>query len=928
MTARPLTPGQRPMPESEGPEPHMPEPAAPGDRDTDATATAPTDADVVLSGDVHWLVSADADPAAQTPVMRQVLDAKSRHPDCIVFFRLGDFYELFFEDALVAAPLLDMVLTSRNKRDPRPIPMCGFPHFAMEQHVERLIGLGRRIAIVEQLEDPRLVKGIVKRGVTRVITPGVVLEPEALDGKRGNHIVAIVAGQGAGFGVALADVSTGALRLGAVAHAVGLDTLLVRAEAREVLVAAGLQPRLDAVPALAQTVVTIREPEPRDVGRLRSDPPALAVALLRSYLAEVRPGVLGLLGAAMPLDEVPHLRLERETVQHLELLRTARTGALQGALLGAIDRTVTAAGARVLRGLLLAPLADASALELRHDAVQALLAAAPQRRALRAALANAADLERIAGRVCAGMVTPRELARARDTLLGLPTLLQQLHGLPTLPAALAACVDAFARGAPLAAELQRTLHDEPRNALADGDVIRPGRCAELDEAVAWTRDADAWAEAYQEQLRVALGIPGLKIRHNRLTGWGIEISRSRGDQVPATLRRVQTLKHVERYTTPELSDFEARVQSAEADRLARETALWNELCAWLRDRAADLRAIGAALGELDLHLGFAEIADERGHVRPRFDPDGKLTLVACRHPVVEQMLPRGAFVANDVSLDPATMRVLLLTGPNMAGKSTLMRQVALASIVAQAGGFVAADEAQLPLLDAVMTRIGAADDIAAGASTFMVEMRETSAILARATPRSLVLLDEVGRGTSTDDGLAIAQAIVEHLHDRTGALVLFATHYHELTALASALPCLVNAHVAVREVGDDVVFVHTLQPGPTNRSHGLAVARLAGLPDDVIRRARVVLEGLHRSAPRPSAPVRQLGLFDSALPRPDPDAAARTALVASLRALDVDDLSPRQAHALLEGLVARARSIAPAAIEPAATGAGHEPSPS
>ena len=883
-----------------------------------AASSDAADTEAPASGEVHWLVSQDADPAAQTPVMRQVLDAKALHPDCIVFFRLGDFYELFFEDALIVAPLLDMVLTSRNKRDPRPIPMCGFPHFAMEQHVERLIGLGRRIAIVEQLEDPRLVKGIVKRGVTRVITPGVVLEPEALDGKRGNHIVAIVPGAGAGFGVALADVSTGALQIGEVAHNVGLDTLLVRAEAREVLVAEGLQARVDAVPALAQAVLTVRAPEAKDAARLRHDPPALAVALLRSYLAEVRPGVLGLLGAPAPLDDVPHLRLERETVLHLELLRTARTGALQGALLGAIDRTTTAAGARLLRGLLLAPLADAAALEQRHDAVQALLDAPPQRRALRGAIANAADLERIAGRVCAGMVSPRELARCRDTLQALPALRQALGEVGSLPPALAACVEVFARGMPLAAELQRSLADEPRNALADGDVIRPGRDAALDEAVGWTRDADAWAEAYQEQLRTSLGIPGLKIRHNRLTGWGIEISRSRGDQVPTTLRRMQTLKHVERYTTPELSDFEARVQSAEADRLARETALWNELCDWLRERAADLRALGAALGALDLHLGFAEIADERGHVRPRFDPEGKLSLVACRHPVVEQMLPRGAFVANDVDLDPATTRVLLLTGPNMAGKSTLMRQVALAAIVAQAGGFVAADEAQLPLLDAVMTRIGAADDIAGGASTFMVEMRETSAILARATPRSLVLLDEVGRGTSTDDGLAIAQAIVEHLHDRTGALVLFATHYHELTALASALPCLANAHVAVREVGDEVVFVHTLQPGPTNRSHGLAVARLAGLPDDVIRRARVVLEGLHRSAPRPPTPVRQLGLFDVAPPRVDPDAATRIALLAALRAVDVDDLSPRQAHALLESLVVRARALPPTGSEPPA----------
>ncbi|MEY3013326.1 MAG: hypothetical protein RIT45_2061 [Pseudomonadota bacterium] len=852
----------------------------------------------------HWLVTADCDSQQLTPVMRQVLEAKRAHPDAVVFFRLGDFYELFFEDALLIAPLLDMVLTSRNKKDARPIPMCGFPHFGLDGHLERLVAAGLRVAVVEQLEDPKRARGIVKRGVTRVITPGVVLEQQALDGRTSYHLLAVAAHGRGEVGVAVAEVSTGALQAGVLPHGASLDAMLARLEVRELLLTPNLGGWVDQAPCAAGLPRTVRELEPaaRGASVAAAD---RAVSLLRAYLAEVRPGVLGLLGAPQALDALPTLTLGAETVAHLELLRGNRSGGREGTLLEAVDRTASVAGGRLLRGLLLAPLADREAVQQRHEAVQALLGDRERRTALRAFLRGANDLARTAGRALARLCVPRELAAMRDTLLGLPALREALAPVGTAPrlAALLAMLD---RADGVAAELATTLADEPRNQLADGGVIRPGFDPELDALVSLADDGESWAMAYQEQLRESLGLPALKVRHNRMSGWGIEISRTRADAVPDSLRRVQTLKHVERYVTPELADFDARLQTAAADRQALEIRLWNALCASVGAQAEALRQVGAALAELDVHAGFAELAAQHAYVRPELHDAEALELVAARHPVVEQALPHGGFVANDVALDAEGVRVLLLTGPNMAGKSTLMRQVALCCVLAQAGGFVPADAARLPILRRVLTRIGASDDLAGGASTFMVEMRETAAILRDADAGTLVLLDEVGRGTSTEDGLAIARAVVEHLHDRSRALVLFATHYHELTALEGSLEHLANAHVTVREVGDDVVFVHTLAPGPTSRSHGVSVARLAGLPSRVLQRARELLELGAVRATSAAATPRQLGLFTPPAPKPDP---RRAALLAELAELDVDALSPRVALERLYALRDAARAL-------------------
>ncbi len=864
----------------------------------------------------NYLTTAEVDLEALTPVMRQVVDFKRQHPNALHFVRMGDFYELFFEDAIEAAGLLDLVLTSRNKNDPRPIPMAGVPHHAIETYVERLLECGRRVAIGEQLEDPSKARGTVKRGITHVITPGVVLESGALEERQSNHILALVPGRGGEVGVAVAEVSTGAFHIDRVHHSAALGVLIARLDPREIIGPARFEAALQAVPGALGVLFTPVEPDQAAWRAADDDPAAVAAGLIRAYLAEVRPLALGVLTEPIPLDSAAHMTIGRDAVGHLELLTTARDDRRKGALLAAVDRTRTSAGARLLRSLLVAPLRDRRAIEVRHGAVAALLEDRPTRQHVRRQLDGVADLARIASRAAAGMVTPRELAAARDSLTALPQLREYL-GLVGHSVALAGLAADLSGEGELAEMLTKALADEPRNHIADGEVIRPGWSAELDAVVELCRDSHSWLVRFEASEREATGITSLKVRYNRVTGHGIEIPRRHAADVPHRYHRKQTLKHTERYSTPELIDFEDKLSRAEADRLACETRLFGEIVAAVVAAVATIRRIAAALAELDVHASFAEIAAEQGYVQARMTDDAHLVLTGSRHPVVEQMLPAGTFVANDIELDGELTRIVLLTGPNMAGKSTLMRQVALSAILAQAGGFVPATEATLPVFDAVMTRIGAADDISSGASTFMVEMRETAAILDLATPRSLVLLDEIGRGTSTYDGLAIAWAVVERLHDSVGAFCLFATHYHELTVLAERLERLENAHVAVREWGDEIVFVHRLQPGPTNRSHGIAVARLAGLPDAVIERARAVLADLEsRSKAVADAGMadrqpRQLSFFDApqTLPVAAPSPAVAS-LLTRLAAIDTDDVSPRQAHQLLAELRDSAAALA------------------
>ena len=876
---------------------------------------------------VHWLTTHDADPERQTPVMRQVLQAKHAHPDALVLFRLGDFYELFFEDALEASQLLELTLTSRNKNDARPIPMCGFPYHSLAGHVQRAIAVGRRCAVVEQLEDPAHAKGIVARGVTHVITPGVVLETDALDGRRGCNLVALVASK-TGLGVAVADATTGWCGTAKVVLPAALAVLLVRLEPRELVVAPSARQWLENLHAVRDLALTERPaPAPK-----AGDEVAAALLLLRDYLNEVRPQSPTWLEHPVALDAMAHLQLPREAVQHLELLATARSGKLQGSLLHAVDDTLTAGGARLLRSLILAPLADKRAIELRQSAVAALCGDRSVRAAVRAILRNLADVARITARAAAGLCQPRELVALRETLQRMAGLQQALEPVVAPAVAMAALHTDLGDTDTVAALLQRAVRDEPRAAVADGGVIRPGYDKELDALVELTEDAQTWLDRFEADEKAKSGLQSLRVTYNRVSGFGMELSRTKADQVPAHWHRKQTLKNVERYTTLELADFERRSQSADAQRLARESLLWRQLLAELTSHGTVLRRVARALDELDVHASFAEKAASLGWVRPQWVDVPVIYLKGSRHPVVEQLLGPGQFVPNDVflageaaeslglaALDVPPAQLLLVTGPNMAGKSTLMRQVALCTILAHAGSFVPAEVAILGVCDAVLTRVGAGDDITEGASTFLVEMRETAQILQRATPRTLVLLDEIGRGTSTYDGLSIAWAVVEHLHDKAKSLCLCATHYHELTHLAHKLRRLQNAHVAVREWQQSVIFVHRLQTGPTSRSHGVTVAKLAGLPTQVTDRAKKLLEQLERAGRKTPGEVlhaeatRQLDLFDDG-PRPQQPTPAASdpavlAILAQLQGLELEDTSPRQAHQLLQDLVAAARLL-------------------
>ncbi len=872
----------------------------------------------------HWLVTADANPDAMTPVMRQVLDAKRQHPDALVLFRLGDFYELFFEDALEASRLLDLTLTSRNKNDARPIPMCGFPYHALPGHVQRAVEGGRRCAIVEQLTDPATSKGIVQRGVTHVITPGVILETEALDTHRSNHLVALAAVKRGGLGLAVADASTGELQAARVLHPAALGVLLARLEAKELVLGPGAQAWLEQQPQVRHVARCERPLAEFKPGQEVE----AALELLRSYLGEVRPQSPAWLGEPRRLDEHAHLQLPWQAVAHLELLQTSRTGRRQGSLLGAIDRTQTAAGARWLRALVLAPLADRRAIELRHGAVAALLRDRPVQQHLRARMSRLCDVARVATRCAAGLAAPRELGALRETLRLLPEVRTQLDLLAPQSLALAQLAGALDGTDELLASLELRLAAVPPPTLADGGAIAPGWDAELDEWVRLTEHSQQWLDQYEQSERQRTGLTSLKVNFNRVSGYGIEVSLKQGVSVPDGYLRKQTLKNAERFTTPDLAEFERKMLRAESERHSRESVLYRALLAEIARNGALLRGIAAALADLDVHAAFAELAGERGWVQPTLVEAPLLGLKACRHPVIEALLPPGQFVANDVALcgegaDPQVLanlpgdpaQLLLITGPNMAGKSTLMRQVALCTILCQAGSFVPADQAVMGVLDAVLTRIGAGDDIAEGASTFLVEMREVADILARATPRTLVVLDEIGRGTSTWDGLAIAWSVLERMHDRARSLCLCATHYHELTVLANKLGRLRNVHVAVKEWGGEVVFIHQLQPGPTSRSHGVTVARLAGLPEAVIDRARNLLDQFERNNKKnqtktlQSASSRQQGLFDDLPPPPEPTSRepSLVQIVHKIAALDPDALSPRQAHEILAALVDEAR---------------------
>ncbi len=844
--------------------------------------------------------------------MQQYRDIKARHPQTILFFRMGDFYEMFEDDAKLASRELGLTLTSRNNGGAAEIPLAGVPVKAATEYVRRLVAKGHRVAICEQIEDPKLAKGVVRRAVVETVTPGTVLTDDWLVRNRNNYVVAVDP-RGTSAGLATLDITTGELILEVVPTS-EIDSAIARYEARELVLPA------ETAITSPRATVTVREAWEFDpelaredltrtygiasldgLGVGADDGPAIgaAGALLR-YARELKPGGLPHLarptivrrGDVLPLDE-----MTRRNLELVEPLRSAGGGDAEGTtLLGVIDRTLTPMGGRLLRRWLLAPLVDPAAINARLDAVAVLVGDSRGRERLREALDGVRDLERLAGRATLGRATPREMGALRDSILRLPDVAGAVGGFDgrERSALLEASAHELDLLTDIGEELSRAFVEHPPAQLDDGDAIKPGYDRDLDDLKAARDGGKQYIAGLQSRERERTGIASLKVGFNKVFGYYIEVTHTHRDRIPSDYERRQTLTGAERYVTPELKEYEAKVLGAEERIAAREAEVLDQLRRRVGEVIARVQATAGHLARLDAWSALADVAERERYVRPAVTSDFALQLEGSRHPVVERMMAREAFIPNDVTLDAAG-RVVLLTGPNMAGKSTLLRQVGLCVVLAQIGSFVPCRRATIGVVDRLFTRVGASDNLVRGQSTFMVEMSETSAILHAATSRSLVLLDEIGRGTSTYDGVAIAWAVTECLHNGIGCKTIFATHYHELTQLTEELEHVRNFNVAVREVGEEIVFLHRLEPGGADRSYGIHVGRLAGLPAPVVTRAWQVLKLLeagHHVAKQPApAPLdaAQLALFGQARP-PSPDP-----LLLELDGLDVNALSPLDA---------------------------------
>jgi len=862
------------------------------------------------------------DSAAPTPPMlKHWREMKAQHRNAILFYRVGDFYEMFNEDAELAARILDIALTSRGDG----VPLAGVPVKAAAEYLRQLVGAGHRVAICEQVEDPQLARGLVRREVVETVTPGALLQDGWVAGSRNNWLVAIQSGSGearkrggSDVGLAAIDLSTGEFTLETAGEG-GLEEALFRLAPAELVLPSSQASLLTRFPA-SPPLTTHREPWEFDPALARDDLArrfnlagldglgvgpedelalGAAGALLR-YLTDLQPA--GLPHLARPAVRRPEsfLGLDEMTRRNLELVEPLRAGVRGCTLLETIDATLTPMGGRLLRQWLLSPLSKPADIDHRLDAVEVMVRDSRGRSRLREALDGVRDLERLAGRAASGRATPREMGALRDSFQRLPDVagaVTELAG-SALPNghrghALAQAADELDLLAELTVDLEAGLADRLPATLADGEIIRPGYDPGLDELRSLRDGGRQYIASLQQRERERTGIPSLKVGFNKVFGYYLEVTHTHSARIPADYERRQTLATAERYVTPELKEYESRVLGAE-DRIAsREAELFGALRAAVGRAITRIQQTAQVVARLDVWAGLAERAVSNRYIRPLVTDCFDLVLRQSRHPVIERMMPRESFIPNDARFTQAE-RVALVTGPNMAGKSTILRQIGLCVVLAQIGSFVPAEEALVGVVDRLFTRVGASDNLSGGQSTFMVEMSETSAILHNASAQSLVLLDEIGRGTSTYDGVAIAWAVTEHLHDRIGCKAMFATHYHELMQLPERLQHARNFNVAVQEAGDTVLFLHRLEPGGTNRSYGIHVGQLAGLPAPVVSRAReilIALEKEHRMVPGapPHAPrdPGQLGLFSEA-PPPDP-------MVEELRSIDVNSLTPLEA---------------------------------
>ena len=792
-----------------------------------------------------------------TPIRRQYLKIKQRYPDTLLLFRLGDFYETFDEDSHIASEVLDIVLTSRSMGKDSKIPMAGIPAHALESYLGKLIKAGYKVAICEQLSDPAASRGLVERDVVRVVTPGTVVESSLLDQTYNNYLAALaVSGESAGL--AYVDVSTGEFST----TQMELDALPLELE--RISPAEVVTPRGQDMPWLPDGAVSTpvapssfghdvaRRTLMEHFGVLSLEafgceglPLATAAAgAIVEYLAETQKGAVKELKGLTTYSTSTFMTLDPQTRRNLEIFEGGRWGDQSLSLLNCLDATRTAMGARLLRRWLSQPLLDLAQLERRQDAVGWFHEDMLLRDKARTALGRVVDMERVLTRVRLGTAMPRELVGLKASLQAATELARLLQDSPDgqpdwMPAGLHPCSE-------VADLIEGAIEQEPSGLVGDGGVVRAGLSERLDEARLAASDARQYIARVESQERESTGIRNLKVGYNRVFGYYIEVSNSHASQVPDSYQRRQTLVGAERYITPELKEYESRVLNAREEASELERELYQQLCAQISAAGECLSALASALAQLDVYASLAEVAARYGYVRPGLTEDCCIEIRDGRHPVVERVVPTGTYVANDTYLDIANDRLMLLTGPNMSGKSTYIRHVAIIVLMAQIGSFVPASSATIGLVDRIFTRVGLQDDLATGQSTFMVEMVETAAILNQATPRSLVVLDEIGRGTSTYDGMSIARAVAEYLHShpRLGCRSLFATHYHELTQLAASLPGVRNHNVAVSEEDGRVVFLHRILPGSADRSYGVQVARLAGLPPAVTNRAWEILTDL------------------------------------------------------------------------------------
>jgi DNA mismatch repair protein MutS len=888
-------------------------------------------------------------PSAPTPMMQQYRDAKAACPEALLLFRMGDFYELFFDDAKTAARAVNLTLTSREKGEDA-IPMAGFPHHQLESYLGKLIRLGFRVAICDQVENPKQAKGLVRREVTRVVTPGTLTDDGLLDSRASNYLAALVPGDPAGL--AWVELSTGVFQAGVVATNRIADEL-ARISPTECLVPEeddggaisngqfGGPMSLTRRPNWAFAATAARDTLTKHFqtrhldgfGFEDGDVPAIrAAGAILEYLAETQKTSLEHIDRLVRYQSGTALELDEATRRSLEISCTIRDGRREGSLLAVLDRCVTAMGSRRLAEWVASPLVDVAEIDERLDAVAELVAEASLAEQLHDLLRPVYDLERLVARVTTGRASPRDLSFIGRTLRGLPTTKAKLTGrksglLTDLEAQVDLCPE-------LRSQLDAALVDDCPLASGDGGFIRDGYSAELDQLRELASGGKQWIARYQAQEVETSGIPSLKVGYNKVFGYYLEVTNVHRDKIPAHYIRKQTIKNSERYITPELKEYEEKILSADEKAKELEQELFLRLRETTAAMARRLVATARALAQIDVLAGLAKLARDRKYCRPRVVNEPVLEIVEGRHPVLDIIEPEGTFVPNDTFVGnavraethaetasdgglrqaqpalPAT--ILLITGPNMAGKSTYIRQVALLTLMAQIGSFVPARSATIGVADRIFARVGASDELSRGQSTFMVEMTETARILNNATPRSLVILDEIGRGTSTYDGLALAWAVVEHLHERIGCRTLFATHYHELTDLERTLGGVRNLNVAVREWQDEVIFLHQIVPGAADKSYGIHVARLAGVPREVNQRAKEILGQLEardvsangeaklaRRGRNQRAGNMQMTLFE---PQIHP-------VVEQIRRIDLDQTTPMQALHVLKQLQSEANHV-------------------